>query len=206
MYLTIMAKYFKPERNFLVHPSYIVLILLLTGVTALFLGFCGSYMYNRLQQGLQPVSLPLLFYTNSILLLGASFSLVYAKKAYENDDTGQYKKSLLVTLILSLIFLIAQFFAWKELMANEVRINHSTLASYLYLISGVHFAHVVIGIPFLISFLYIAYTKMKHPVSVLLYFSDLEKKRNLNLLNIYWHYLDILWLCLVCFFIINLLI
>ncbi len=201
-----MAKTFKPERNFLVHPSYIVLGLLLAGVTSLFLGFCGSYMYNRLQQGLQPVSLPILFYTNSLFLIGSSFTLVYAKKAYENDETERYKKALLATLILSLVFLTAQIFAWQELISNNVKINHSTLASYLYMISGVHFAHVLIGIPFLISFLYVANTKMKHPVSVLLYFSDLEKKRSLNLLNIYWHYLDVLWLCLVVFFLINFLI
>lgn len=201
-----MAKSFKPERNYLIHPSYILLTLLLAGVTALFLGFCGSYLYNRLQQGLEPVSLPILFYVNTLFLLGSSFCLIYAKKAYENDDTERYKKALLATLLLSIIFLVAQYFAWQELISNDIRINHSTLASYLYMISGVHFAHVLIGIPFLISFIYTSYTKMKHPVSVLLYFSDLEKKRNLNLLNIYWHYLDILWLCLVFFFLINLAI
>jgi cytochrome c oxidase subunit III len=201
-----MAKSYKPERNFLVHPSYIVLTLILAGVTALFLGFCGSYLYNRIQQNLNPVSVPVLFYINSVFLIASSFTLLYSKKAYINDDTKKFQQALIATLILTLIFLISQYFAWQEMIANNIKINHSTLASYLFIISGIHFAHVIFGIPFLAYFIYVAHTKMKHPVSVLLYFSDLDKKRKLNLLNIYWHYLDILWIFLVVFFLINLII
>ncbi len=201
-----MSKRFKPERNFLVHPSYIVLILILTGVTALFVGFCGSYLYNRIEKGLEPIPLPILFYVNSLFLIASSCTLIYAKKAYEHDSTETYKYSLVITFILSLIFLIAQYFAWQQMIENNVKVNHSTLASYLYMISGIHFVHVFVGIPFLGHFIYVAYTKIRQPISVLLYFSDLDKKRSLNLLNIYWHYLDILWLCLVLFFVLNLLI
>ena len=45
-----------------------------------------------------------------------------------------------------------------------------------------------------------AYRKMRSPVTVLLYFSDPGKNRILNLINIYWHFLDSLWLYLVVFF------
>jgi cytochrome c oxidase subunit 3 len=196
----------KQDRDYLVHPQYIILTLVLAGVTALFLGFTFSYLYNRIQQGVPPVALPTLFYYNSILLLLSSGGLWYAKKVYLADDTPRYKMALAVTLVLSILFLAAQILAWMQLDMNQIAVNHSTMASYLYLISGLHFLHVVAGIPFLAYFLFIAHKKMRSPVSVLIYFSDPDKKRKLNLLNIYWHFLDALWIYLVLFFLINYLI
>jgi cytochrome c oxidase subunit 3 len=201
-----MKQYIQPERDYLIHPSFVAMTLFLSAISILFITFCGSYIYHRLQMGLQPVDIPVLFYINSIALVASSYTLIMAKHAYKNDDTLFYKKMLMWTLILSVIFMIAQFFAWRQLFANNVAIDSTVLGSYLYLISGVHFAHVGAGIPFLAYFLWVAHTKMKEPISVLLYFSDKQKERALKLLNIYWHYLDILWILLVVFFLINLII
>jgi cytochrome c oxidase subunit 3 len=194
------------EKDYLVHPQYIIMTLVLFGVTALFLGFSGAYLYNRVQQGIQPVSLPSLFYYNSLLLIASSYTLWQAKNSYKKDDTIKYRQYLNITLALTFVFLIAQIFAWMQLFGNNISIQHSTMASYLYLISGVHFAHVIAGIPFLLYFIIEAYKKMKTPVTVLIYFSDKAKKRSLNLLNIYWHFLDALWIYLVLFFLLNYLI
>lgn len=195
-----------PEKNYLIHPQYIILTLILLGVTALFLGFSGSYLYNRVQQGVEPVSIPTLFYYNSAILLASSFTMWKTKNAYIDDHTVNYRKYLIITLILTLMFLIAQFFAWKQMLDNNLDLAYSTMASYLYLISGLHFAHVIAGIPFLIYFIIEAFRKMKSPVTVLLYFSDPGKKRMLTLLNIYWHFLDGLWIYLMVFFLVNYLI
>ena len=195
-----------PERNYLIHPSYVMMFLIIAGVTALFLGFTGSYIYNRIQQGISPVRLPSLFYFNTFIIVASSISLIIAKRAYNEDNTEKFKKSLLFTLILSVLFLVAQILAWNQMISQNIFINHSTLASYMYLISGVHFLHLVGGIPFLGVFIYHAWKKMKEPVTVLLYFADKDKKRQLNLLNIYWHFLDGLWIYLVLFFLINYLV
>ncbi|MBK8393439.1 MAG: cytochrome c oxidase subunit 3 [Saprospiraceae bacterium] len=194
------------ERNYLIHPNYIILILVLFGVTALFMGFSAAYLYNRLQQGVAPVRLPSLFYYNSILLLASSYSLWSSKKAYQNDQTSKYQQMLVVTLVLTIVFLIAQILAWNQLYDLNISLQHSTMASYMYVITGLHFAHLIAGIPFLIYFIYVAVTKMKSPMTVLIYFADTDKKRKLDLLNIYWHFLDALWLYLVIFFLINYLI
>jgi len=194
------------ERNFLIHPSYIVMFLVLAGVTALFLGFSAAYFYTRVDAGTPPIKLPPLFYFNTLILIGSSYTLHWAKKSYLADHTEHYKIALIVTLLLTFGFLAAQIFAWKQLMASNVFVNYNNMASYMYLISGVHFAHVVAGIPFLIIFIVNAVRKMKSPVSVLIYFSDLAKQRRLNLFNIYWHFLDGLWIYLVIFFLVNWLI
>ena len=194
------------ERKYLIHPQFIILFLILAAISALFFGFTFAYLYSRIHQGIPPVKLPTLFYWNTLILLLSSATLWKAKKSYLEDDTQKYKIALSATLILTFLFLIAQISAWNQLSNSAVFLTSSPMSSYLYVISFVHFAHVIAGIPFLTYFILIAYKKMKSPVSVLLYFSDDDKKRKLDLLTIYWHFLDALWLYLVVFFLINYLI
>ena len=191
------------DRSLAFHPYNVLLTLLLGGICALFLAFSGAYVYTLVQQDVPPIALPLLFLFNTAILLLSSASMNWAKKSYLMDHTKNYQKALLYTIILSLIFLAAQFIAWNMLFQQKIFFAHSTLASYVYVISGLHFAHVIAGLPFLAVFLYVARTKMKEPVSVLVYFSDPEKRLKLNLLTKYWHFLDLLWIYLIVFFYVN---
>ena len=107
---------------------------------------------------------------------------------------------------LTVLFLYMQVEAWYQLKAANIGLTSSTMASYMYLISGLHFLHLVAGIPFLGFFIYEAHKRMRNPITVLVYFADIDKKRSLNILNIYWHFLDGLWIYLVAFFLINYMI
>lgn len=193
------------RKNYLVHPQVIAMFILLMGVSALFIGFSFSYLYTRVQSGLPAMKLPILFVVNTLILVCSSLTLIKSMTYYKEDKTEAYKKSLGITLGLTILFLISQLFAWSQLYSQGIFVNHSNMASYLYLISGIHFAHVIVGIPFLAIFYYKAMKKMVEPVSVLVYFSDPAKKRQLKLLTIYWHFLDGLWIYLVLFFLVNLL-
>ncbi|MFT6338380.1 MAG: cytochrome c oxidase subunit 3 [Halioglobus sp.] len=179
------------------------MFLILAAISTLFLGFSAAYLYNRLQSNIPPVKLPPLFYFNTLILISSSITLKWAKKSYLEDHTRNYKIALIITLVLTLCFLGSQIMAWLQLYNSDIFINYNNMASYMYLISGIHFAHVVAGIPFLALFVINAVRKIKSPVSVLIYFSDLDKKRRLDLFNIYWHYLDALWIYLVLFFLVN---
>jgi len=183
------------------HPKSIMLTLMLMGVGALFVALSAAYVYNRVQHPeIPPIKLPPLFLINTLILLGSSYTLIQAKKAYRADNTEGYKQNLIYTLILSGIFFVAQCIAWRILFANDINFQHSNTASYLIIISIVHLLHVVAGIPFLAVFYYTAKKRMVEPVSVLIYFSDPAKKLNLRLLTVYWHFLDALWIYLVIFF------
>ncbi len=194
------------NRNYLIHPLYIIITLVLAGVTSLFIGFSGAYIYTRVQNGLAPVELPPLFFINTVFLVGASYVLVKTKHAYLNDETRNYKMRLWVAMILTLVFLIFQIIAWQQMLDMNIAIAGSNLGSYLYVISGIHFLHVIAGIPFLAYFIYDARRRLVEPASVLVYLSDPDKKRRLNVLSIYWHFLDGLWIFLIVFFLINRLI
>lgn len=189
--------------SFVFHPHNVLLFLLLLGITALFLSMSAAFIYTRVQNNLPPLQLPPLFLLNTLLLLGSSATMVWAKKSYQEDHTLNYQKALMATIGLSLIFLVAQVFAWKTLFERNIFIDTDNSAGYLYVISGLHFLHVIAGLPFLGAFLWKAIRKMVDPVSVLVYFSDPEKRLKLRLITIYWHFLDGLWIYLVLFFYIN---
>ena len=189
--------------NFAFHPHNVLLMLALAGITALFLALTGSFVYTRVQSSLPPIQLPLIFLFNTLILLGSSATIHRAYHAYKADHTFQYQRALVATLLLTLVFLTGQFVGWRQLLAQNIQFNSDNSASYLYLISGLHFAHVIAGLPFLMMFLQTARKRMNDPVSVLVYFSDPEKRLRLRLLMLYWHFLDGLWIYLVLFFFVN---
>jgi cytochrome c oxidase subunit III len=177
--------------------------LLLFGLSFLFLALTASYMYIRVVNSVPPVQVPLLFFLNTLVLLASSWTMLQAKKAYLNDDTERYQECLLHTMQLSGLFMSLQVIAWTLLFRSNVLLQTSTTAAFLYVISFVHLAHVVAGLPFLYLFYRTAKKRMVDPVTVLVYFSDPEKRLKLRLLSIYWHFLDLLWIYLVLFFGIN---
>ncbi|MBX2815554.1 MAG: cytochrome c oxidase subunit 3 [Saprospiraceae bacterium] len=194
------------RRSFGIHPYKILVYLLLAGITALFLALSAAYLYTRINHGMPALAIPPVFIVNIGVLLSSSFFLIRAKRDYQRDDTERYKRDLLITIILTILFVCGQIYGWSSMIKQDIAVNEHTGASYLYLISGVHLAHVFGGLPFLILFYITAVRKMVEPVSVLLYFTDPEKRMKLNLLTIYWHFLDALWIYLVIFFAANYLL
>lgn len=195
------------QENLVFHPNNIMLFLLLFGLTTLFLALTAGYIYIRVTMKVPPVQLPALFLFNTLILLGSSYTMIRTKRHYLEDDTAAYQRNLKYTIWLSLLFMAMQTVAWWWLFQiNHTALASSTTAGFLYVLSFAHLAHVVAGLPFLINFYRTARKRMIDPVTVLVYFSDPEKRLKLRLLTIYWHFLDILWIYLVVFLGINYLI
>ncbi len=182
------------------HPYRIMLFLILAGLTILFLGFSAAYLYNLIQQNIPPLKIPTIFLFNTLILLASSGMIILANRYYLNDETNKYKTALLVTILLTFVFMAAQYLGWQQLLDQNRTFQSDNSSAYLYLLSGLHFVHVFAGLPFLILFFITAIQKMKEPTSVLIYFSDPLKRLKLKLLTIYWHFIDILWIYLVLFF------
>lgn len=195
------------QENLAFHPYNIMLMLLLFGLSLLFLALTVGYTYIRITMQVPPVQLPWLFLFNTLILLGSSYTMIRAKSCYLEDNTEGYQQNLRFTILLSLLFMLMQGIAWAWLFKiNSIGLNTSTTAGFLYVLSITHLAHVIAGLPFLMAFYVTARKRMVDPVTVLVYFSDPEKRLKLRLLTIYWHFLDILWLFLVAFLGLNYLI
>jgi cytochrome c oxidase subunit 3 len=194
------------EPSMAFHPYNVLMILVIASLSVLFLSLSAAFIYTRVTSELPPIKLPPIFLFNTLVLLASSGTMYWAKQSYLKDNTQNYQNALAATIAISLVFLVLQFWGWKTLFQQEIFISSDNAASYLYVISGLHFLHVIGGLPFIGVFLWSAKKKMKNPVSVLVYFSDPEKKLKLRLLTLYWHFLDGLWIYLVLFFWINYLI
>ncbi|MFN7325257.1 MAG: heme-copper oxidase subunit III [Chitinophagales bacterium] len=193
----------REDQQLLFHPYNIMLVLLLFGLSMLFLALTLSYAYTKVTMGVGTIQVPPLFYLNTLVLLGSSYTMVRAQRAYLRDDTAEYQKSLQQTIWLSVVFMGLQAITWTWLFKiNQVSLSSSTAAGYLYVISIVHLLHVVAGLPFIYLFLKAAKKHMIDPVTVLVYFSDPEKRLKLRLLTLYWHFLDLLWIYLVVFLLV----
>jgi cytochrome c oxidase subunit 3 len=189
--------------NFVFHPYNVYLTLLLFSLTVLFLTLTAAFVYTRMQAELPPLRLPALFLLNTVVLLGSSYTMYQAKQMYLADDTKGYMRMLWVTIGLSVLFMALQTVAWLQLFDEQIYVYSDNSAGYLYVISVLHFLHVIAGLPFLVLFLVRARKYMREPVSVLVYFSDPDKRLKLRLLTIYWHFLDAMWIYLVLFFLAN---
>lgn len=198
-----MMKDHSSRQSFAIHPYRLFVYLVIAAITALFLSLTIAYTFTRIHKGMEPLKVPLIFILNTLLLIGSSICLINAKQAFQDDKAAAYKQMLFYSIFLTLVFMVSQSFGWYQMFQSNLPLGVNNGVSYLYLISGAHFAHIVAGLPFLIGLYRTSLLRMTEPVSMLLYFSDPEKKVKLQLVSIYWHFLDILWIYLVVFFWIN---
>jgi cytochrome c oxidase subunit III len=191
------------DRKILYHPYNIMMVLLLSALTMVFVGLSAAYLYTRFSSHEAPIKVPLIFLFNTLILFLSSICLRFAKKYYLEDETDRYKFALVFTILFTLIFMTLQYIGWKELLLINPNLAKGNMAAYVYAISIIHFIHIIGGLPFMLAFIINAMVKMREPVSVLIYFSDPLKRMKLRLLTLYWNFLDILWMYLMLFFWIN---
>jgi cytochrome c oxidase subunit 3 len=178
-----------------------MLTLALAAITMLFVGLTFAYTFGRkLSDNWESFSLPKLFWLSTILLLGCSYGLQRARDAHNQDEARLLRQNLWLVFGLGLAFVVSQIVAWRQLAASGVGLVSSPASGYLYVISWLHAAHVVVGLLALSWMLRKTIRQTKEPVGALLYFSDPAPKHRLRLLSTYWHVVDGLWVYLFLFF------
>ena len=167
----------------------------------IFVGLSAAYLYTRVTTGQPAIKIPFLFVFNTVVLYASSVMLRRAQEKYKIDDTQGYQTALLLTVLLTFTFMGLQYYGWQILVAENPNLfKGGNMSGYVYVISIIHVFHIVAGLPFFLVFLWNAYTKMREPVTVLVYFTDPVRQLQLRLLALYWHFLDYLWIYLMVFF------
>ena len=87
-------------------PRLMLLYLSLVGISVLFAGLVGMYVFTRLQHGGAPSghALPRYFSLSTIVLLVSSATLAQARRLYQADDLPNLVRCLGATLLLGSIF------------------------------------------------------------------------------------------------------
>jgi cytochrome c oxidase subunit III len=193
------------QRAYSVPPSSIIMVLILIGITALFSALSIAYLYSRFDKGMQSIRVPWLFVFNTFILASSSFCIQKCRKYFNQQNEKLILKWGLLTIIATLLFLLLQTIAWNHLLSQQISPGTSGGHGYLYAISILHFLHVVAGIPFLIRILLPLYVSHKEGNSVL-YFLNGEQKTKLKHTAWYWHFIDVMWIYLMAFFLVSSLV
>jgi cytochrome c oxidase subunit 3 len=120
--------------------------------------------------------------------------------AFKRNRVKLHRIFMLLTCAAGVIFLYLQIQGWQQLKGSGILLNGNVAGSFIYVISGAHFLHVVGGLIALLVFAVKAFTRFKKPVDTLVENIHPDKQVGVELMATYWHFVDVLWLYLFFFF------
>jgi cytochrome c oxidase subunit 3 len=102
-----------------------------------------------------------------------------------------YKYLLLLTFVLGILFIYLQYQGWMALVAIGVELGTNPSGSFLYVLSGLHAAHILGGLA-------AVFVAILHAF-ILPYEVSAKRKLRFEMTQIYWHFVDVLWIYLIVF-------
>ncbi len=183
------------------HPYKMLMMLAIVSIAMIFVFLVIAYTVsipNYFQTS--EVRLPKIFTLATIILLGSSFALNLAVKAFHEDNMRQLNFMIFLVLLMGVIFTGCQFLGWLDLKESGILLAGKSSGTFLYVISGLHLMHLSGGILFLLLALVKTYKVRQDPVKALIMVTNPFDRLRLELLTEYWHFLCALWLFLFFFF------
>jgi len=119
---------------------------------------------------------------NTFILLSSSLSAVLAHKAAEKNDGPKAARLLGLTILGALAFLTVKSIEWSGEIAHGYTITAGTFWSFYYTAAGIHALHVIAG-----------------AIIMAVVALDARQGRELHrveLIGIYWHFVDVVWIFL----------
>jgi cytochrome c oxidase subunit III len=181
-------------------PYSFMLWLAVFGIALVFLALSSVYStrFGNANWGMA-FKLPKIFWLSTGVILLSSFSLHFANQALQKEHFGRFRALLIGTLGLGILFIVLQILGWREMIQMGILLKNSLAGAFLYLISGLHILHIVGGLVYL--FITIIQTlRHRSYVDAFVYSVNPPNQLRLQLVTRYWHFVDILWLCLFIFF------
>lgn len=186
-----------------VTPMQVFIWLTLFGISSAFVFLSIAYFSTTYGTDFNRFEMPFLFHANTVIILVSSYVMAQTRKAVMADDWNGYLNGLMVTTGLALAFTVFQVMGWQQLLRSGITLSNNVAGAYLYVISGLHLAHLLVGMGLLVWFLVTALEKKSDPVKALLFELDATAKARVSLLTTYWHFVDAVWVYLYLFFAFN---
>jgi cytochrome c oxidase subunit 3 len=185
----------KQQKKSIIHPHKFGLWLAMGSITMMFGAFTSAYIVRQAAGNWLEFRLPDVFYISTVVILLSSVSLHTSYTHFKAEKENTYKIFLVISLVLGVSFVALQYLGWTALFNEGVDLKGNPSGSFLYLITGVHAAHVLGGIAALFVAILHAFT---------LKFKVTEKRRvRFQLVNQYWHFVDLLWVYLFIFLLLT---
>ncbi len=177
------------KKNNKIHPHKFTLWVGIGSILMMFAGLTSAYIVKRNQANWSSFEIPTMFWISTVAILLSSVTLYLASNAFKERAMSRYRSLMAVTLVLGVIFIALQVIGFKQLWDAGFTLQANVAYSFLYVIVGIHAAHVVGGvIALLVMSLKAFSTKTRIYSSV-----------PLELMSTYWHFVDVLWIYLLIF-------
>ena len=154
----------------------------------LFAGLIGGYVVLRYSQpawpapGMPPLPVGLAGFNTGVIAL-SSLALARAVRALRGLDALSLRRGLFLAAFLGAAFLALQVVQWTHLVAGGLSFAGTTYGSTFYLITGVHAAHALSGVAWLLT---IALRQRELWVPE-------PRRRAIEVCALYWHFVGLVW-------------
>jgi cytochrome c oxidase subunit 3 len=140
------------------------------------------------------VILPHIFTYSTIVIALSSVTMFLASRAAKQMDVAKQRAFLWFTVSLGLVFFCLQVYGWHILTTMGIYfVDPNASRSFVYVLTGVHLLNIIAGIGFLLSALNASYRNK--PQAINLYKMEISA--------IFWHFVDIVWIYLYVFLLLN---
>lgn len=176
-----------------IHPHKFTLWIAMGSIIMMFAGLTSAYIVRSNQSNWLEFSLPPVFWYSTTVIFLSSIIMHLAVKAFKAREMQRYRVLITITAFLGVLFICLQLIGFSYLKEHGVQLlwqGSNPSASFLVVITGLHFVHVLGGVIALLVLFFKAYsakTKKYSPVS-------------LEIISTYWHFVDVLWIYLFIFF------
>jgi cytochrome c oxidase subunit 3 len=167
------------------------------GLAAIAMSFAAltSALYVREGSGYSDwthISLPPILWFNTLALVLSSIMLERARNrvaAFMRGEQSNRSVPMLwlnLTMLLGLVFVVGQYFAWLKLRSEGLYLPTNPNSSFFYVLTGVHVVHVLGGLGGL-SRVMLKFRSATNPL----------RRSTLDATSYYWHFMGLLWVYLL---------
>lgn len=176
-------------------PKKFIVWLFVVSSTIMFGGFTSYYLVFAASKGKgHGLVLPDAFIYSTLIIIASSITLTLASRALRKLNLQLQRKMLWLTMILAFGFGFMQFVAWGSMVkTGATLVGNNAAISFIYVVPLMHLFHIIAGLGFIISSLVGSYKNI--PLS--------KNKFRMEITSIFWHFIDILWIYLYVFLLLN---
>jgi cytochrome c oxidase subunit 3 len=174
------------NRSSRVEPQLLGMLLFIISEVMIFGAFFTAYFFIRVVQGDEwpaaGTELPVAIAgVNTAILLSSSLTMHWAQTSIKNGNRFGLKAGILSTFLLGFTFLFIQINEYVHIGFSP---HDSAQGSIFYGLTGLHGAHVFIGLTLLAMVTIRAFRGHFSP----------EEHRGVEVPGIYWHFVDAMWI------------
>jgi cytochrome c oxidase subunit 3 len=174
-----------------IHPHKFTLWIAIGSLLMMFAGLTSAFIVKSNQVNWKPVALPSIFWVSTVAIVLSSLTIYLANRAIKTQQIANYRIMLMATMVLGALFIFLQWKGFQELWAQQITFRGAGAGQFLYVIFGLHVLHVLGGIVAL-KIIWIRSFFNKHK------FNSVP----VDVASTYWHFVDLLWIYLLVFFLV----